>query len=46
MARGTRGLDDAQRAATGSPDGRAHWRWRDFGFGLAGDPCFGLGYIG
>lgn len=47
MARGTRGLDETvQRAATGSPDGRAHWRWRDFGFGLAGYLCFGLGYIG
>ena len=36
---------DTLYGPTGTPDGRAHWHWRDFGFGLAGYLCFGLGYI-
>ncbi|WP_127999954.1 YbfB/YjiJ family MFS transporter [Piscinibacter defluvii] len=43
MAAGTRGVDSAPAGAAAAALG---WRRRDFGFGLAGYGCFGLGYIG
>lgn len=48
MAAGTRSLAGGALAAqgVGSKVGTRAWNWRDFGFGLAGYLCFGLGYIG
>jgi predicted MFS family arabinose efflux permease len=43
MALGTRGQDEPASVTQAAAGG---WRWRDFGFGLAGYLCFGLGYIG
>lgn len=44
MAAGSRSLDEG--AVTAQPARSGGWRWRDFGFGLTGYLCFGLGYIG